>query len=75
MQVHGYPRVASDVRQHPGVSQQTAAAVPPASQSHAGYRSRDERLDRRVSVSVPEPPLELQHHGAGTQRVRAASFA
>ena len=52
VQVHGHHRIAGDVRQHSRAGEQAATAVPPASQSHAGHRGRDEGLDRRVPTPV-----------------------
>lgn len=69
LQVHGHPGLTGDVRQHPWSGQQAAAAVPPTSSGDAGHRCRDEGLDHRVPASVPQPPLELQHHDQGPQPV------
>lgn len=71
LQVHGYPGLPGDVRQHPRSDEQAAPAVPPASQGDAGHRVRDMGLDLRVPAPVPQPPLELQHHGQGSQPVWA----
>uniref|UniRef100_A0A8D3B910 Ankyrin repeat, SAM and basic leucine zipper domain containing 1 n=1 Tax=Scophthalmus maximus TaxID=52904 RepID=A0A8D3B910_SCOMX len=73
--VHGQPGLPGDVRQHPGSREQAAPAVPPAPPSDAGHRCWDEGLDIRVPASVPQPPLELQHHGEGPQPVRTPAAA
>lgn len=71
LQVHGYPGLPGDVRQHSRAGQQAAPAVPPAPEGDAGHRVRDKRLDFRVPAPVPQPPVELQHHSQGPQPVRA----
>lgn len=70
LQVHGHPGLPGDVRQHPWSGEQAAPAVPPAPESDAGHRGRYEGLDLGVPAPVPQPPLELQHHGQRPQPVR-----
>lgn len=69
-QVHGHSGLPGDVRQHPWSGEQAAPAVPPTPKSDAGHRVWDEGLDFRVPAPIPQPPLELQHHGQGSQPVR-----